>query len=410
MMLNAAHASALPTFDPLAPDVIANPYHFYDRYRAYEPVHRTPLGFWLVTQHDHVSSVLRDEHFGRYFEQETTLLNGPSAMEEPLQQAMSRMILFLEPPDHLRVRRLISKAFSSARIQEMRPRIRTIAESLIDQVKLHGCMDVISDFAIPLPMAVICDMMGVPMEDRSAFMRNFRVMSRVLDIVPLTLEEKAEVNAQLTYLENYFRGLFELRRINPGDDLTSQLVQAEEAGDKLSDQELLANVLLLFVAGHETTSNAIGNSLYALHTNPDQLESLKTSPPRVRDAVNELLRYESPVQLTTRSALSDVVLGNQKVSKGDFVVLALGAANRDPSVYSDPNRLKLSRQNVRPLSFGGGIHHCLGAQLASIELEVALTALLERLPQLVLRHVNQPQWRQSCVWRGLETAIATWQT
>jgi len=408
MMLNSAHASALPTFDPLAPDVIANPYHFYDRYRTCEPVHKTPLGFWFVTQHDHVSSVLRDEHFGRYFEHETTLLNGPSAMEEPLQQAMSRMMLFLEPPDHPRVRRLISKAFSSTRIQEMRPRIRTIAENLIDEVQLHGRMDVISDFAIPLPMVVICDMMGIPSEDRSTFMRNFRVTSRVLDIVPLTPDEKVEATAQLTYLENYFRGLFEMRRMSPGDDLTSQLVQAEEAGDKLSEQELLANVLLLFVAGHETTSNAIGNSLYSLHTNPDQLEALKASPQRVRDAVNELLRYESPVQLTSRSALSDVVLGNKQMSKGDFIVLALGSANRDPSVYPDPHRLKLSRQNVRPLSFGGGIHHCLGAQLASIELEVALTALFERLPQLVLPHVNQPQWRQSCVWRGLQTALATW--
>jgi len=292
-----------PIFNPLAPEVIADPYAFYDQFRAHDPVYKTPLGFWLVTQHDHVSVVLRDRQFGRDFENETTLLNGPQAMEEPLQVAMRRMMLFLEPPDHPRVRKLVTKAFSAKRIEEMRPRIRSIAERLIDKARRDGGMDVVSDFALPLPITVICDMLGIPDEDRGDFLNRFRITSRVIDIIPLTPTEKEEVTAQLAYLQTYFRKLFDMRRSNPGDDLTTHLVQAEEAGDKLSEDELLANILLLFVAGHETTSNAIGNSLHALYRNPEQLHVLKERPQLIRDAVHELLRYDSPVQLTSRSAL-----------------------------------------------------------------------------------------------------------
>lgn len=395
-----------PIFNPLAPEVIADPYAFYDQFRAHDPVYKTPLGFWLVTQHDHVSVVLRDRQFGRDFENETTLLNGPQAMEEPLQVAMRRMMLFLEPPDHPRVRKLVTKAFSAKRIEEMRPRIRSIAERLIDKARRDGGMDVVSDFALPLPITVICDMLGIPDEDRGDFLNRFRITSRVIDIIPLTPTEKEEVTAQLAYLQTYFRKLFDMRRSNPGDDLTTHLVQAEEAGDKLSEDELLANILLLFVAGHETTSNAIGNSLHALYRNPEQLHVLKERPQLIRDAVHELLRYDSPVQLTSRSALEDVVLGNKQLCKGDFIVAALGAANRDPATYPNANRLDVSRKNVRPLSFGGGIHHCLGAQLANIELELALTTLFEKIPHLQLTDVEHPRWRPSCVWRGLETLPA----
>jgi cytochrome P450 len=215
-------------FNPLAPEVIANPYAFYEQYRVHEPVHKTPLGFWLVTRHDDVALVLRDRRFGRDFEQETKILNGPHAMEEPLHLAMSKMLLFLEPPHHPRIRKLMTKAFSAHRAEQMRAQIKMIAESLIERAIRRGQFDVVSDFALPLPMTVMFDMLGIPLEDRTKFFENFRVSSRVLDIIPLTAEEKRQANDQLAYLKEYFHKLFEVRRCQPGNDLISDLVRVEE--------------------------------------------------------------------------------------------------------------------------------------------------------------------------------------
>jgi cytochrome P450 len=206
----------------------------------------------------------------------------------------------------------------------------------------------------------------------------------------------------------YFRSLFELRRRQPGEDLTSQLVQAEEEGSKLSNEELTANIILLFGAGHETTVNLIGNGLLALARNPDQLRLLQSKPLLIVNAIEELLRYDSSVQLTGRTALEDVEVGGTQVAKGESVLCLLGAANRDPSVYPDPDRLDITRANIRPLSFGGGIHFCLGAQLARIEGEVAISTLLRRFPNLKLDNPGNPDWRQTFVLRGLNRLPASW--
>jgi cytochrome P450 len=395
-------------FNPLAPEVVANPYSFYKTYRETAPVYKTPLGFWLITAHEHVTQVLTDRRFGRDFARETTVVNGPGAMEDPLNIAMSRMVLFLDPPDHPRIRKLVSKAFSARRVQELRPQIDRIATDLLDNVRDRGEMDIVADFALPFPMTVMFDLLGVPEPDREYFARSFRVTSRVLDIIPLTPAERKEATAQLDTLKQYFSDLIELRRKEPGDDLISSLVQVEEAGDTLGSDELLANIILLFIAGHETTSNAIGNSMYALHSHQDQLQDLKRHPEKLSAAVDELLRFESPVQLSSRSALETVQIGGTKIPRGDFVVLALGSANRDPTVYSNPDRLNVSRRDVRPLYFGGGIHFCLGAQLAKVELEIALWKLFETFPVLRLPGIDKVAWRPSCVWRGLQTLRAQW--
>jgi cytochrome P450 len=271
-------------------------------------------------------------------------------------------------------------------------------------------MDLIADFAFRLPVTIICDMLGIPEEHREAFYSSSRDGGRILDPVPLTPTEIAEANAANTMARMYFEQLFELRRRNPGDDLTTQLVQAEEDGSKLSNEELTANIILLFGAGHETTVNLIGNGLLALYRNPDQLARLKADPSLMSHAVEEFLRYDSSVQLTGRVALEDIDdLGGKRIPKGESVLCLLGSANRDPAVYPDrPDQLDINRPNVKPLSFGGGIHHCLGAQLARIEAEIAVATLLRRLPELRLDDAENPEWRPTFVLRGLKRLPASW--
>jgi hypothetical protein len=253
-------------------------------------------------------------------------------------------------------------------------------------------------------------MLGIPEEHREVFYASSRDGGRLLDPVPLSRAEIDAGNAGNLMAQTYFQELFELRRRSPGNDLTTQLVQAEEDGSKLSNEELTANIILLFGAGHETTVNLIGNGLLALHRNPDQLALLKANPALISNAVEEFLRYDSSVQMTGRVALEDIEeLGGKKIPKGESVLCLLGSANRDPAVYPDrPDRLDVNRPNVRPLSFGGGIHFCLGAQLARIEAEIAIATLLQRLPELRLDNAEDPQWRPTFVLRGLKALPASW--
>jgi cytochrome P450 len=283
-------------------------------------------------------------------------------------------------------------------------------DETLDATVDQGHMDLIEDFAFRLPVTIICDMLGIPEEHREAFYKGSRDGGRLLDPVPLSSAEIEQGNATTALQQMYFRQLFELRRRKPGDDLTTQLVQAEEDGNKLSNEELTANIILLFGAGHETTVNLIGNGLLALHRNPGQLALLKANPGLITNAVEEFLRYDSSVQLTGRVALEDIEdVGGKKIPKGESVLCLLGSANRDPAVFPDrPDQLDITRPNVRPLSFGGGIHFCLGAQLARIEAEIAISTLLRRLPDLRLDDAENPEWRPTFVLRGLKALPASW--
>ena len=315
-----------------------------------------------------------------------------------------------DPPDHTRLRGLVVKAFTARRVEDMRPRIQQIVDETLDRIIPRGKMDLIEDFAFRLPVTIICDMLGIPEEHRELFYTGSRNSGRLLEPVPLSPEEIKQGNATNAMTEMYFQQLFELRRKNPGDDLTTQLVQAEEDGSKLSNEELTANIMLLFGAGHETTVNLIGNGLLALHRNPDQLALLKANPALITNAIEEFLRYDSSVQMTGRVALEDIDdLGGKRIPKGESVLCLLGSANRDPAVYPDrPDRLDITRPKIRPLSFGGGIHLCLGAQLARIEAEVAIATLLRRLPDLRLDDAGNPEWRPTFVLRGLKRLPASW--
>ena len=403
-------AKAQPLFNPLAPDFIRDPYPAYARLRTTDPVHLTPLGIYLASRHAEVSLVLRDKRFGKDFVNRMTRRNGPEILEEPVYRSMRHWMLVQDPPDHTRLRGLVVKAFTARRVEDMRPRIQQIVDETLDRMEPQGHMDLIEDFAFRLPVTIICDMLGIPEEHRETFYKSSRDGGRLLDPVPLTPQEIKDANAGNEAAQFYFRQLFELRRRNPGDDLTSQLVHAEEDGHKLTNEELTANIILLFGAGHETTVNLIGNGLLALHRNPDQLALLKANPSLITNAIEEFLRYDSSVQSTGRVALEDIDdLGGKRIPKGENVLCLLGSANRDPAVYPDhPDRLDIVRPNVRPLSFGGGIHFCLGAQLARIEAEIAIATLLRRLPDLRIDDVDNPEWRPTFVLRGLKRLPASW--
>jgi len=403
-------ATTAPLFNPLAPEFIRDPYPHYERMRSTDPMHLSPYGMYVASRHAEVSLVLRDKRFGKDFVDRTVRRYGPDVMEEPIFRSMRHWMLQQDPPDHTRLRGLVVKAFTARRVEDMRPRIQAIVDETLDRIAPRGHMDMIEDFAFRLPVTIICDMLGIPAEHREAFYTGSRNGGRLLDPVPLSPAEIAEANTASTMSAMYFQQLFELRRRQPGDDLTTQLVQAEEDGSKLSNEELTANIVLLFGAGHETTVNLIGNGLLALHRNPDQLALLKANPALITNAIEEFLRYDSSVQMTGRVALEDIDdLGGKKIPKGETVLCLLGSANRDPAVYPDrPDRLDITRPNVRPLSFGGGIHFCLGAQLARIEAEVAIATLLRRLPDLRLDDAQTPEWRPTFVLRGLKRLPASW--
>ena len=392
-------------FDFANPALRANPYPAYRFLREAAPLWRAPTGHWIVSTHAGCTALLRDPAMGR----SNQMMLSPEALAEPAVASLTRMMLFLDPPAHTRIRGLVARAFNARRIEALRGRIEAVVDGLIDRVIGQGGMCVIADFAHRLPVTVICDMLGVPESDRDPFLNEATVRGRILDPVPLSREEMDEANRSFLASESYFRHLLAYRREHPGDDLVTGLLAAREADDTLNESEIVANINLLFGAGHETTTNLIGNGLLALHRNPAELGRLRTDPSLMANAVEELLRYDSPVQLTSRHAMRDTPIMGETVARGEEVIALLGAANHDPFAYAgDPDELDVGRPGVRALSFGGGLHFCLGAQLARIEGEIALRRIMERLPTLTLTDPDNVEWKPTVTLRGLSRLPATW--
>jgi pimeloyl-[acyl-carrier protein] synthase len=381
-------------FNPFLPEVIANPYPTYHRLRQEDPVHLSPLGIWALSRYDDAAMLLRDPRFGRRgFQQILESRFG--------RQGLGQSMLFQDPPDHTRLRTLVSKAFTPRVIEGMRGHIQQVVDGLLDQVKAAGRMDVVADLAYPLPVIVICEMVGVPPEDRDKFRDWSYAIARSLDAIAVPNEELARrANEAQDALTGYFAQLIEERRRKPRADLLSALIAAEEEGDRLSTQELFATGILLFIAGHETTVNLIGNGTLALLRNPDQMQRLRAEPGLIASAVEELLRYDSPVQRTGRLLYEDVTIAGKTIPKGSIAVALIGAANRDPAHFPDPDRLDLTRSDNRHLAFGWGIHFCLGAPLARLEGQIAFGTLLRRFPRLTLAG-DPVEYRETSTLRGL---------
>jgi len=382
---------------PMLPENRPDPYPIYDFIRDREPVHHAPDGSWVLTRYDHSAALLRDP---RLSTNPARLTEGPDpASMGPIRQVGSSLMMFLDPPDHTRLRSLVSQAFTPRMVESLRPRIQALVDELLDAVVETGEMDVLADLAYPLPTVVICELLGVPPEDREKFKAWSADASRLLDgYLDQAAMDKGMVAGM--YLFQYFTDLVDDRHRHPRDDLLSALLAAEADGERLTHAELLSTATLLFVAGFETTMNLVGNGTLALLRNRDQLIRMGDDPTLVRTGVEELLRYDGPVHVTARIATQDLEIGGCTVREGEQVVAMLGAANRDPSQFPDPHRLDVSRTPNRHLAFGGGPHFCLGASLARIEGQLAFETLLRRLPDLELATVA-PTYRDHFVIRGV---------
>jgi cytochrome P450 len=381
----------------------ANPYPFFQTLRDRAPIAKTQLpdgtAVYLVSRYADVVAGLKDERL---------IKNIHNARPES-NAGMTRMIndasmLKADPPQHTRLRALAHAAFTPRFVQQLRPRIQEIADRLVDVVQDQGSMDLISDLAFPLPITVICEMLGVPARDAPLF----RAWSRALIASGALSSETPQVIPEAIELLQYLSARITERRAAPQADLISALTQANERGDQLNEVELLGTSLLLLVAGHETTVNLIGNGLFALLQRPDEWERLKADPTLVKDAVEEMLRLVNPVQLVNRYAAEEVVIAGVTIPKGSHLLLVLAAADHDLDVFEQPERLDIGRAPTRHLAFGQGIHYCLGAPLARLEGEVALTTLLTRLPNLQLAIAPEDViWRPSIELRGLESLPVT---
>jgi pimeloyl-[acyl-carrier protein] synthase len=372
-------------YNPLDPEVHADPYPHYRMLREEDPVHRSPLGFWVVSRYADVSALLRDPRLGHELEGS---IDGAS-------------MLFRDPPAHTRLRSLVSRAFTPRMLEHFRSRIRSIVGESVERARRTGRMDVIADLAFPLPATVISEMLGLPLEDHARVRRWAGALTRTLDPV-VSEEDAAEIASASIDFDGYLSEQVAERRKRPGDDLLTALIAAEQAGDRLSSYELLSTVSLLFVAGHETTTNLIGNGFLALLRNPDQLRRLRDDPGLLRTAVEELLRYDSPVQFLIRTVKEPVTVGGRRLGRGDPALLLVAAANRDPAVFRDPEQLDVGRPEARHLSFGGGIHFCLGSALARMEGQIALGALVSVFDDIVYDPAGL-RWREHINLRGLES-------
>ena len=392
----------------LQPEVLADPYPFYHRLRSEAPIHWDARHGWVLSRHSDVVAALRDPRMSAERAGLTTewIPEPVRPALEPAVRAFGRQMLFLDPPDHTRLRGLVNKAFTPRAVERVRQRVVEIVGELLDPLQHDGYMDVIRDFAFPLPVIVIAGKMGVPAEDREQFTQWTFDLGALIDGNSLTFTSALEALQGVTALMDYFRAIIADHQAHPRDDLLQGLITAEERGTRLDEDELLGNCMLLLAAGHGTTMHLIGNGLLALLRHPDQLQRLRDEPSLAPSAVVELLRYDGPVQLTSRRALTEMAIGGQPIQVGENVVMVLGAANHDPAQFADPDRLDLARQDNRYVAFGHGIHYCVGAPLAQLEAQIALTMLAQRFPGLALA-TEEPQWDRSLVFRGLQTFPVT---
>ncbi len=386
-------------------DFITDPYRAYSYLRAAAPVYwmdRFRTGAWLVTRY---ADVLTGLHDARLSSQRSHNLTAalPSATQTEFatfNRIFSKWMLFLDPPEHSRIRKLLNKEFTPNMIQRLRPRIQRVVDSLLDDVAGKSEIEFMTEFANPLPVRVIAEMLGIPAEDQ----RDFQVWSDDLASffgnATSTVDTARRAQNSLVSLTEYFRAMLPERRAHKGDDLVSLLLRVEEEGEMLTGEELLAQCTLLLVAGHETTRNLLGNGLLALLQHPVQFAKLKEDPALINSAVREFARFDSPVQFSGRAATEDFTWHDQEIRKGQTVILLLASANHDPAKFSEPEKLDISRDEGMPLSFGHGTHFCIGASLAYTEAEIAFTTLLERASGLILLD-DVPAWRQNLSFRGL---------
>jgi len=398
--LHATSDEVLSLYHLLDPETLANPYPLFHRLRSEDPVHWDPfLHAWVVTRYKDVVTVLHHYSAERTPTPEQLTAMGLVSLN-PIAQVMVKQMLFLDPPSHTRLRSLAAHAFTPARVEVLRGHIRDITNRLLDKAQAAGRMDVISDLAEPLPCIVTAEMLGVPVEDHQQLKLWSQDFAEMLGNFQHNAERAPRILKSVEEMTAYFRSAMHEQRLRPRAGLISSLMNAEIQGDRLSEDEVIANCIVTMVGGQETTTNLIGNGVLSLLRNPEQLEMLRSDLSLIPSAVEELLRYESPSQHTARLAPEDTVLGEKRIRKRQAVIAVMAAGNRDPERFPDPDRLDITRTDNRHLAFGWAAHFCFGAALARIEGQTAFELMLRRLPNWTLG-LKPLTWRTNLGLRGL---------
>jgi len=396
-------------------DFYNNPYPFYADLRDEGAFVSLMPKIWITGRYAVVDMVLRDRRLGRWHEEYVRLRYGEERSKDPVFQVFYQMALMINPPQHTHVRALMMKAFNTSHSEQFVQLSHATADALIDQLIDQGSADLIKTYALRLPIMVICKLLGLDEADTGPFAETLRELTlpftRAFEAAGMSSRELDEANASTLKLQVFFRRELDKRRRRPTNDLISRFLQAEENGQRMSDDEIIANIVLLFIAGHETTTGMIGNALVALHRHPAELDRLRRDPALISPCMIECLGYDSSVQIAFRDVLEEVALDGYRFYRGDTILLCLGFANRDPARFAEPDRFRIDRTDIdlrQLLSFGGGLHYCIGARLTMIELEVAINTLLRRLPDMRIPDLEQITWHSSNTLRGVESLPAIW--
>lgn len=416
-------------------EIRANPYPYYEQLRIQDPIHwDEDLGFWVFTRYRDIDSLYTDERFSRAqglmrgFER---LSPGERKIAEPVYHSFAKTVFYADPPYHTHLRGLMNHAFTPRRVERLRARVQKIVDELLDVVEAQSQPDIVHDLAYPLPVMVIAELLGLPAADRARFKKwsddLFAILGTVRRKSPELIQRAAESLREMT---EYAKHLSRERRLDPKDDLLTALLSFTEEGEscvhaepsgmmsgewqsgraparRLTEEELVANINILLSTGHETTTHLIGNGLLALLQHPDQLKKLRSQPALLGPAIEEMLRYDSPVQITYRSTLEDANIGGVMIRKGDLVNTILGSANRDPERFSNPDRFDITRNEGRHLGFGLGIHFCIGAPLVRMEAELVFETILRRFPNIQLA-TETLEWQEHAIFRGLKSLPVHW--
>lgn len=388
--------------DFASPAFYQNPYPYYDQIRRAGAL--LPVGprAMIAAHYNVIDALLRDRRMGKTYMQSVRARYGDAATGQPVFQALDRTFLMMNPPTHTRLRTLLMKAFNARQVDTLRELVHATTQELIAPLRAKPTFDLISEFALPLPATIICRLLDIPYAEGAQYAEAASRLVSAFDLSPLDPPSLELANEAARSLETYFHRIVEQRRARPGNDLISALLSVEDEGTTLSDDEIVSNVILLFIAGHETTTNVIGNTLVALFRNPERWAELQAQPSLLKAAMAECLRYDTPVQMTARTAFEDVEVEGATVPAGTVVFLLLGAGNRDTAAFSDPDTLDFHRANPLPsLSFGGGIHYCLGARLAMLEIETALESLIQAFPKMVPVDLDALVWQKRNNVRGV---------
>ena len=412
-------ANASPfTFDPTDPVTIRDPYAVFAHMRGLDPVMWQDAGYWIATRYDDVRAVIMDrENFGQGdFIANIQLYYGPDfdVLAHSSYRWLSEVFVYQDPPRHTRIRGLVTQALTANRVRAMRPSIQAITDRLIDRYQPAGRMELIHDFAYRLPTLVMCDMLGIGRDEadddlldklNQAIADTFLVFEmRALKPAELELADR-----QMSFLEDFFNAVFDRRRVAPRNDLATALINARDGDSQLTAREIVTVAIGLFGAGFETTAHMIGNAILCFSRFPEQWDKLVADPTLAGSATEEVLRFEPSLLATYRTAFNDVEVGGKTIRAGQRILTLLSAGNRDPAMFDDPDSFEIERDGKKHLSFGGGIHFCVGAELARLEGEIALSTLARRLPTLRVTDGATPQWREGFVFRGLARMDVAWQ-